>query len=124
MLSNSSQLTTIKNLETPIKISNFLYFYDLVFIIGYTFVTYQLLSSHVHPKFRTLFLINCIVWGIFLICPAVGNFKRPNWKNILITLFNMNGNRIYKGERKETKDYAIREIKQEYYKKNEHLTRN
>lgn len=98
------RLTTIKELETPVKMTRFLYFYDIVFICGYTFVTYQLLSKHVYSRLETVYLINCIAWGIFMICPAFGNPKRKNWQNILNTLINMNSRRFYKGERKEMEE--------------------
>ena len=40
-------------------------------------------------------MINCVLWGIFFILPAVGNSKRPNWRNILNTVANMNAGCTY-----------------------------
>lgn len=102
------RLTTIKELETPIKMTRFLYLSDILFIFGYVFITYQAMEKHIYTKFTKLYLINCFLWGIFLICPAVGNHKRKNWQNILNTLVNMNSRRFYKGPGKEFCDDDIR----------------
>lgn len=89
------EFTTIKELETPVKLTRFLYFYDVLFIVIYTFVTYELLVRYVYSKLETLYMINCVLWGIFFILPAVGNSKRPNWRNILNTVANMNAGCTY-----------------------------
>lgn len=93
------QYTTIKELETPVKITRFLYFYDLLFIGAYTFFSYEILVNHIYSKLQLLYLINCIAWGIFFIFPAVGNPKRKNWQNIINTLFNMNSGKTYYSEK-------------------------
>lgn len=95
------QFTTIKELETPVKITRFLYFYDLLFIIGYAFVSYELLVSHVYSRFETLYLLNCMLWGLYLILPAHGNNRRKNWQNIVNTLVNINTGKTYYGTKKE-----------------------
>ena len=93
------QYTTIKELETPVKITRFLYFYDLLFIGGYTFLAYEMLVNYVYSRIQVLYLINCFVWGIFLIFPAYGNSKRKNWQNLINTLLNMNTGRTYYSEK-------------------------
>lgn len=102
------KLTTIKELETPTKLTRFLYFYDLLFICIYAFVSYELLVNHVYSKIQTLYLINCLLWGIYFIVPAVGNSKRKNWQNIMNTLINMNTGKTYYGIKKEADDNDIR----------------
>lgn len=102
------QFTTIKELETPVKVTRFLYFYDLLFICGYAFVSYELLIKHVYSKLQMVYLINCILWGIYFIIPAVGNLKRKNWQNIINTLVNMNTGKTYYGIKKEVEDSDIR----------------
>jgi len=102
------ELTTIKELETPIKVTNFLFFFDLVFIIGYAFISNKLLEGYVYSKLDTLYMINCLLWGTFLILPASGNSKRKNWQNIINTLVNMNAGKTYKEERREVSDDEIR----------------
>lgn len=102
------ELTTIKELETPIKVTNFLFFFDLVFIIGYAFISNKLLEGYVYSKLDTLYMINCLLWGTFLILPASGNSKRKNWQNIINTLVNMNAGKTYKEERREVSDNEIR----------------
>lgn len=89
------EFTTIKELETPVKLTRFLYFYDVLFIVVYAFVTYELLVRHVYSKLETLYMINCILWGIYFILPAIGNSQRHNWRNILNTLANMNAGCTY-----------------------------
>lgn len=93
------QYTTIKQIETPVKVTRFLYFYDLLFIGFYTFITYQLLVHYVYSNLQFFYLINCVLWGIFLILPAVGNSRRKNWQNIINTLFNMNAGKTYYSEK-------------------------
>jgi len=102
------ELTTIKELETPIKVTNFLFFFDLVFIIGYAFISNKLLEGYVYSKLDTLYMINCLLWGTFLILPASGNSKRKNWQNIINTLVNMNAGKTYKEERREVSEDEIR----------------
>lgn len=102
------ELTTIKELETPIKVTNFLYFFDLVFIIGYAFISNKLLDAYVYSKLGTLYMINCLLWGVFFILPASGNPKRKNWQNIINTLINMNVGKTYKEEKREVSDDEIR----------------
>jgi hypothetical protein len=89
------QFTTIKELETPVKITRFLYFYDLLFICVYTFISYEILINHVYSKLQFIYLMNCMLWGVYLIIPAVGNSKRKNWQNILNTLININTGKTY-----------------------------
>lgn len=105
------QLTTIKELETPVKVSRFLYFYDILFIGVYAFIMYKILCSHVYSKISALYLINCILWGIFMICPAVGNFKRKNWQNIINTYINIFTGKTYMGPREEDADEDEEEYK-------------
>ncbi len=93
------QFTTIKELETPVKVTRFLYFYDLLFIGCYTFCSYKMLVDHIYSKLHIVYLINCIVWGVFLILPAVGNHKRQNWQNIMNTLLNLNTGKTYYSEK-------------------------
>ncbi|MGN0496914.1 MAG: hypothetical protein ACI4GW_11865 [Lachnospiraceae bacterium] len=100
------QFTTIRELDPPVKVTRFLYFYDLLFIGTYTFISYKILVNHIYSKFQILYLINCLLWGVFFIWPAVGNGKRKNWQNILNTLLNMNTGKIYYSE-KETDDEDI-----------------
>ena len=102
------ELTTIKELETPIKVTNFLYFFDLVFIIGYAFISNKLLEGYVYSKLETLYMINCLLWGTFLILPASGNSKRKNWQNIINTLVNMNAGKTYMSEKREVSEDEIR----------------
>lgn len=102
------ELTTIKELETPVKLTRFLYFYDLLFIIGYAFVTYELLAKYVYSGWQKLYLVNCILWGIFFILPAFGNPKRKNWQNIINTLINMNAGKTYYSVKREVDDSEIR----------------
>ena len=99
-----NELTTIKELETPIKLTRFLYFYDLLFIIGYTFVSYELLVEHVHGNLKSLYFVNCIFWGVFFIMPAYGNSRRQNWRHILNALLNMQTGKTYYGVEKEEQD--------------------
>ena len=101
-------LTTIKQLETPIKLTRFLYFYDLIFIIGYAFVTYELLINYIYSGLQMLYMINCVLWGIYFILPAFGNPKRKNWQNIINTLINMNTGKTYYSEKREVDDSGIR----------------
>lgn len=89
------QFTTIKELETPVKVTRFLYFYDLLFICGYAFVSYELLVNHVNSKLQSVYLVNCILWGIYMIIPALGNSRRKNWQNIINTMLNMNTGKTY-----------------------------
>lgn len=103
-----NQFTTIKELETPVKVTRFLYFYDLLFICGYAFVSYELLVKHVYSKLQMVYLVNCILWGIYFIIPAVGNFKRKNWQNIINTLINMNTGKTYYSIKKGAADDEIR----------------
>lgn len=102
------ELTTIKELETPVKVTNFLYFFDLVFILGYAFISNKLLEGYVYNKFETLYTINCVLWGIFFILPATGNSRRKNWQNIINTLINMNAGKTYNSEKREVSDDEIR----------------
>lgn len=102
------QFTTIKELETPVKVTRFLYFYDLLFIGGYAFISYKLLLNHVYSGMERLYLINCILWGIYLILPAAGNARRPNWRNICNTMLNMNTGKTYYETQKEETEHDIR----------------
>ncbi len=102
------QFTTIKELETPVKVTRFLYFYDLIFIGAYVFVSYELIVNHVYSKIQSIYLINCILWGIYLILPAIGNLKRKNWQNIVNTLINMVTGRTYYSVKREADENDIR----------------
>lgn len=102
------QFTTIKELETPVKITRFLYFYDLIFICGYAFVSYKLLVNHVYSKIQLIYAVNCFLWGIYLILPAIGNPKRKNWQNIVNTLINMMTGKTYYSMKKEADENDIR----------------
>lgn len=92
------EFTTIQELDTPIKLTRFLFFYDLLFIAFYTFITYRLLENFVYSKIQFVYLLNCVLWGVFFIIPAVGNSRRKNWQNILNTLINMNAGVTYQSE--------------------------
>ena len=99
------EYTTIKELETPTKITRFLYFFDALFIGVYTFISYELVASHVYSKLRPLYFINCVLWGLFFIVPAIGNSQRKNWQNIINTLLNMTvGTTYYGSGREESQD--------------------
>lgn len=100
------QFTTIKELETPIKLTRFLYFYDLLFIGAYTFFSYKMLVNFIYSKLQIIYLLNCIAWGIFFIVPVFGNPNRKNWQNILNTLFNLCSGKTYY-EEKEIEDEDI-----------------
>lgn len=103
-----NQFTTIKELETPVKVTRFLFFYDLLFICGYAFVSYELLVKSVYSKLQAVYLINCVLWGIYFILPAMGNPKRKNWQNIINTLINMNTGKTYYSIKKEVSDGEVR----------------
>ena len=95
------EFTTIKDLETPVKITRYLYFFDALFIAAYTFISYELLAPHIYSVLQPLYFVNCVLWGIFFVVPAIGNSRRRNWQNILNTIINMSFGRTYYGVGKE-----------------------
>lgn len=103
-----NQFTTIKELETPVKVTRFLFFYDLLFICIYAFVSYELLVKLVYSNLQTVYLINCVLWAIYFILPAMGNSKRKNWQNIMNTLINMNTGKTYYSMKREADNSEIR----------------
>lgn len=95
------EFTTIKELETSVKITRYLYFFDALFIGAYTFVSYELLAPHIYSALQPVYLVNCVLWGIFLVVPAIGNGRRRNWQNIINTIANMSFGRTYYGSGRE-----------------------
>lgn len=76
---------TIKQLKTPVKITNVLYVYDFVFVVVFAFVLGQL-SFLVHPWLEIPYYAVCVVWGIFFTLHSRFNTGKRNWETIIIYL--------------------------------------
>lgn len=98
------EFTTIKELETSVKLTRYLYFFDAIFIGAYTFISYELLAPHIYSTILPVYLINCIFWGVFFVIPAIGNSRRKNWQNIINTIANMSFGKTYYGSGKGEAD--------------------
>lgn len=76
---------SIKEIKTPIKLSAKLYLYDVLFIAAYAIAFYQL-RFLVSEYLETLYLLLCIIWGLFFTIPSRMNKGKRNWQTLFLFL--------------------------------------
>ena len=75
---------TIGELKSPFKITDSLYFRDLIFVLAYSVITFFIGKNFVHPYLMLPYGVNCLVWAVIFCAPSKMNPKKRNWQSLLL----------------------------------------